>query len=111
MFVAEIDGQVLGVIGLSGGPRQWELDHLWVRPSAMRRGVGAALFAHGCRHAAQVGASRLRVESDPNALVFYQYLGGTLVGEAASKPPGRRLPVLMFDLPLASDGTAEPASS
>ena len=100
VFVGEIDGQVLGVIGLSRRPQEWELDHLWVRPSAMGRGVGAALFAHGCAHAAQAGASRLRVESDPNALGFYRRLGGTLIGEAPSKPPGRRLPVLMFKLPL-----------
>ena len=38
--------RILGFYALSGGGPDWELEHLWVRPECIGKGVGSALFQH-----------------------------------------------------------------
>ena len=59
---------------------RWELDHMWVVPTAMGRGLGRALFDHAVGQARQVGARRLQILSDPHAEAFYRRMGARTVG-------------------------------
>lgn len=93
-FCAEEDGVVAGFAAVSFDGDAAELEHLWVDPPAMGRGHGAALFRHALAVAGEHGATALRIASDPNAEQFYLRLGAVRVGEVASTPPGRMLPVL-----------------
>ncbi len=64
------------------------LDHLWVLPAAMGRGVGRALFAHGEALARAGGATRLRITGDPHAEGFYRRMGATLCGRDPANMDG-----------------------
>lgn len=76
------------------------LDHLWVSPEWIGRGVGRALFEHAVRRGAALGAEVLRIESDPNAEGFYRRMGARRVGENVHEVDGRErtLPLLEMSL-------------
>lgn len=96
-FVALTDARFLGFVALRAIDGAMQLDHLWVLPAAMGRGVGRALFEHAERFARESGAPRLTIEGDPHAEGFYQRMGAIVVGwEPAPMEgnPARRLPLL-----------------
>jgi GNAT superfamily N-acetyltransferase len=76
------------------------LDHLWVVPAAMRRGVGRALFEHALKQASALSQSTILIESDPNAEGFYQRMGALRVGTKTVQMENqlRQLPLLRYEL-------------
>jgi GNAT superfamily N-acetyltransferase len=91
-----------GVVGafyaLDGSTTTFELEHFWVRPADMGRGVGRALFDDALCTARAAGARAIRIASDPNAEGFYCRMGAHRVGEVESTPSGRRLPLLRVEI-------------
>lgn len=77
-----------------------ELEHLWVAPERMARGVGRALFLDAVEEAARAGCARLCLDADPNAEGFYLRLGARRIGEARSDVVGvwRSIPRLAVAL-------------
>ncbi|GAB5562896.1 MAG: GNAT family N-acetyltransferase [Synoicihabitans sp.] len=94
--VAECDGELSGFIALNFDDA--EIDHLWVEPQAMGKGVGKALFATVRDAMKEAGINEIKIVSDPNAEGFYIGMGAKRVGSVASLPPGRLLPKLSFAL-------------
>jgi len=80
-FVADIEGQIAGFYQLSATGAALELEHFWVRPAHMRRGVGRALLAHAAREASASGFSELQIDADPHAEPFYLACGAVRSGE------------------------------
>lgn len=113
-FKAEDSTGVVGVAAIEVNGREALLVHLWVKPGAMGKGVGAALFAESETAARVAGAMRLVVESDPNAEAFYRRMGATKVGSVPASVHGveRYLPVLEKRLcqvtPFISPATVGP---
>ncbi len=95
-FMVELDGAAVGFYALSFSAERASLEHLWVLPRAMGRGVGAGLFCHALERCRAAGARVLEIESDPHAQGFYERLGAHKVGEARADVDGlpRSLPVL-----------------
>jgi len=95
--------RVLGVAALAraDSPGVIELDALFIEPAAQRGGVGEVLLDHVRRMARDLGASTLRIESDPNAAGFYERAGALRIGERRSSW-GRMLPLYDLDLTPAS---------
>lgn len=88
-------GRVLGFYALRLEDGLVEIDHLWVAPEALRRGIGRALWRHLRQEAIRLGAARIGVSADPNAEGFYLRLGFSRVGTRPSGSiPGRSLPYL-----------------
>lgn len=106
LLVAEAPNRIAGFIGVSMVGSRAEIEHLWVRPGFMGQGIGRALIGQGLRWCEATGVDRLHVVSDPNARGFYEVLGARLVGEEASVPAPRMLPVLQFELgePVSNRG-------
>ena len=75
------------------------LDHLWLLPEYIGKGIGAKAIAEIRRLAKQLGIESLRIISDPNAEGFYLHQGATKVGEFESIPQNRMLPVLQLPTP------------
>jgi GNAT superfamily N-acetyltransferase len=100
VFKAVIDEDVVGFYALTDDSDTVELDHMWVEPRAIGRGVGRRLFEHAVQIARQLGAARIIVESDPNAAEFYEHMGCARVGERHGTVGGsaRTLPVLELAL-------------
>ena len=68
---------------------------LFVDPDRFGQGVGRALFAECVSYARANGATRLKLESDPNAEDFYARMGMRRVAVAGSSTGGGRvLPVM-----------------
>lgn len=97
--VAEERGTIVGFYTLAstrGG--EAELEHPFVEPAALARGIDSRLFRHACETATAIGARTLVIQSDPNAAGFYHALGATLEGEIPSSIPGRTIPHFTFSL-------------
>ena len=76
------------------------LEHLWVRPPSIGRGVGRALLDHARERASAGGASELRIDSDPHAEGFCLRMGARRVGEIRADvgDTARQLPRLVLTL-------------
>jgi GNAT superfamily N-acetyltransferase len=100
VLVAELAGAVRGVAVLADRGSHWSLEHLWVEPAMQRQGIGRALFESVLREAARRRAGVLRVESDPQAVGFYERMGGRRIGTVPAPVLGtpRELPVLEVDI-------------
>jgi GNAT superfamily N-acetyltransferase len=102
--VAEVDGRVVGWAGLiPRGDVCW-LDDLWVEPSSIGSGVGSRLFRYAERVARQLGAHRMEWEAEPNALGFYERMGGRYLRDSEPSEWGRILQVMAVDLTPVSPG-------
>lgn len=93
---------LLGVAGISVDGADAEVEGLWVDPSAMGRGAGRALFEECVRRARAAGAARLIIDSDPNAVGFYERMGAKRIGAVPTAIEGRELPRLV--MPLTTTG-------
>lgn len=95
--VAEQDGRILGVVQIRISAGEAELLKLFIEPRALRKGIGRVLFASAADVSSGAGASRIVIESDPEAAPFYRKMGARDAGQAPSGSiPGRMLPRLVF---------------
>lgn len=100
-FVAEQADVVAGFCQLALEGDVPDLEHLWVRPAFMGRGVGRALLERASATLTELGYTRLRIDADPNAEAFYRHCGATRVGEVAAPiagEPGRVRPQMTLVL-------------
>lgn len=97
VFVAELDGRPVAWAALIPGDPA-VLDDLWVEPAAMRQGIGTALFRHVADRARALGATRVEWDSEPEAVGFYERVGGRHTGRSEPSSWGRLLPRMAFDL-------------
>jgi GNAT superfamily N-acetyltransferase len=98
VWAAVAGAEVVGFYAMNGEGPVREIEHLWVDPGWMGRGVGRLMVDDLVARARAAGVEELRVVSDPNAAGFYLRMGARHVGEQASVPAGRRLPVLVIPL-------------
>jgi GNAT superfamily N-acetyltransferase len=100
IYTAIVDGRAIGFYGLHCHSGKVQLEHLWVLPAAMNRGVGRALFTHALERARALGFQSLEIESDPNAAGFYERMGARRVGVNVTELEGQRreLPLLIYEI-------------
>lgn len=96
--VAESGRGACGLAMVRADCRVAVLEHLWVRPRCMGRGIGRALFQDAVERAREAGCVTLRLVSDPNAAPFYRVMGCRQTGVEPSGPGLRYLPVLELAL-------------
>ncbi|HEX7518237.1 MAG TPA: GNAT family N-acetyltransferase [Chthoniobacterales bacterium] len=99
-YCAMEDARTVGFYLLTNGSGGLHLDHLWITPRAMGRGIGRALFEHALEQARRLGHRTLKIESDPNAEGFYARMGARRVGVTVTniEDQRRELPLLRYDL-------------
>ncbi len=97
--VSEVSASILGFYTLvSLDDPCMELEHIFVNPNELSRGIGSQLFHHACANARETGATTLVIQSDPNAAGFYHALGATLEKQIPSSIPGRTIPFFTYAL-------------
>ncbi len=102
VWVAEVDGTVVGFLGLVQEGGRWWLEHLWVLPAWHGHGLGRGLFAAAARQVRAQGATELHIKSDPNAEPFYLKMGAVRTGLEVYELFGkirREVPQLRYRLP------------
>ena len=94
--VAERAGHLLGVSAFSVSGATAELEGLWVHPSCLGQGLGAALFHELVGQARDRGAASLIIDSDPHAerglgCILVRHLGASSgpVSRPAAEAPRR----------------------
>ncbi|MEN3327086.1 MAG: hypothetical protein V7638_1893 [Acidobacteriota bacterium] len=86
VFVAEIAGSTMGFAAIL--PREngdFDLDALFVEPSAWRQGIGRALVEHCAAAAREMGAESLHVLGNPHAEGFYNACGFNTLGTTETR--------------------------
>jgi GNAT superfamily N-acetyltransferase len=76
-YVAELDGRAVAwaeIVPRADGV--CVLEHLWVEPALIRRGLGSMLFRFAAGRARELGAVTMEWEAEHNALGFYRKMGG-----------------------------------
>ncbi|PYM29665.1 MAG: GNAT family N-acetyltransferase [Candidatus Rokuibacteriota bacterium] len=96
VYCAEEGGAVVGFYALSGRAPAMELEHCWVLPARIGRGIGARLLEHAAATGRAARASTLSIASDPFAVGFYRRMGARPAGTVPSTPRGRTLPLLLL---------------
>ena len=106
VFVATVADAIAGCCALVVSECLAELEHMWIYPEQMGKGVGRALFEHVSRRAGDLGFSELELSADPNAEAFYERMGANRIGEVPADMFGqaRVLPRMRVEL-------AQPQSS
>jgi GNAT superfamily N-acetyltransferase len=99
IYVADVGGKPVGFVSLIARPDACLLDDLWVDPAWIGRGIGRLLFNHATDCAREAGAPRLEWESDPNAVGFYEKMGGKYLRDSQPTIWGRVVPVMGLELP------------
>ena len=87
----------------AAGELRAQLDHLWLRPDRIGRGLGRALFEHAVATARQLGAADLFLEAEPNAEPFYRHMGARRTGERIGEIEGQTRVLPLMELDLGSD--------
>ncbi len=96
--VLEIGGVVTGYYSLVAKADGLYLDKLFVDPTWIGTGLGKRLWLHALDQARRLGATTLKIESDPNAAPFYAAMGARHTGEIEMDWPGWNLQVFEFPL-------------
>ncbi len=93
VWVAEDGDRIVGMVEIVPEGAKTELQNVFVEPGVVRGGIGRALWQHAETRAVALGAERMELDADPNAVGFYQRMGMRIVGESPSGSiPGRMLP-------------------
>lgn len=95
--VAEVGGEVVGFYTLVGRPPSGVLNHMFVEPGHIGRGIGRGLWRHAVDSAIWLGFERFTIDADPFAEAFYLAMGAMRTGDAPSSVvAGRVLPRLTW---------------
>ena len=97
-WVAELDGEIVAWAALvppTDGVAV--LDDLWVDPARLGQGLGSRLFRLAADRARELGAERLEWGAEPNAVGFYEKLGGRKLRDHVTEW-GRVAPWMGLDL-------------
>lgn len=99
VFAATDNGIPMGFYAVVTSGDSTKLEHLWVWPELIGKGLGRQLLKHAHYRAAMAGVRVIEIVSDPNAEGFYLKAGARKIGEVISTIEGqeRRLPRLAID--------------
>ena len=97
-------GTRVGFAALSPAQPRWEVEHLWVHPTVIGRGVGRLLLRDALRRAHAAGDVGLAIDADPHSAAFYLRCGAQPAGAVPAPMPGapdRTLPRFWLDADVA----------
>ena len=100
VFVALAGKDIIGCSALVLSDSVAELEHMWISPEYMGKGVGRELLAQVTNRAANLDLRELEISADPNAEGFYRHMGAVRIGEIHSEIEGqpRVLPRMKLEL-------------
>ena len=97
---ADVNGGLSGFYALVFAKQRVNLEHLWILPAYMGKGIGRALFEHALARCREMQCQELEIVSDPNAQGFYERMGEKKVGVSLGEVDGelRSLPIMEITL-------------
>jgi len=76
----------------------WWLEHMFIRPEYIGRGVGKKLFHHLRHHCQMKGIDEIGIIADPHSRGFYEKMGCEYQKELPSSIAGRTTPLLVLKI-------------
>lgn len=98
VLVAEQGGDPVGYASLVAQDGENCLDHLYVLPICIGKGIGSRLLAEMKTFCREQAIRQLTIFSDPHAQGFYDKLGARYIEDIPSNIPGRN--VAMYELAI-----------
>lgn len=99
VFVAELNSQIVGFFALKTIKDENRIDHLWIEPVHIGKGIGRILFQVAKVEAQKLGWKYLRIVSEPRAEEFYLKMGARNIGLVQSRvKPDFFLPHLEIEI-------------
>ena len=80
-WVAEYGSQPIAFYTLQDRAGVTWIENLWVLPVHIGKGIGQQLFRHAVELARERGYKILQLESEPNAVGFYEKMGMRRIGQ------------------------------
>jgi len=80
-WVGCVDSQPVAFAAIKQEGNELVLDHLWVLPEYIGKGIGRELFLHAARCVREMNRSEFSFTSDPHADGFYHRMGAEKIGE------------------------------
>lgn len=104
VFTADIDGRIAGYYSVTYNPEDFYagevfvakgywLEHIFLRPEFIGKGIGRRLISHCKKEASGRGIKKLFIFSDPYSRGFYEKIGARFLHESPSSIKGRLIPV------------------
>jgi GNAT superfamily N-acetyltransferase len=97
-YLAAVKGRVVGWAAAIGKGDVWWLDDLWIEPEWMGKDIGSRLFRHMAERGRRAGRVRMEWEAEPNALGFYEKMGGRYLRNSEPGVWGRVNAIMGLDL-------------
>lgn len=98
VFFLKTNNETIGFYSLWNKEGKYELEHLWLLPNFIGKGLGKKLFDHLINTAKRKKVNTFCIISDPNAESFYIKMGAIKIDEKESSIPGRMLPILQYSI-------------
>lgn len=93
------NGQVIGYYGyFSIDENTIKLDNLFILPEFIGKGYGRVLINDCIKNIHQSGMSRITLDAEPNAEIFYKKFGFETIGQLASSINDRFLPIMELQI-------------
>lgn len=83
--VAELNNEVVGFFALKTIKDENRLDHLWIDPRYIGKGIGKILFLDAQNAAKNIGWKSFRLVAEPHAELFYLKMGAKNIGSVQSR--------------------------
>lgn len=96
--LTEASGSILDFCAIKEHVKEYEVVHLWIKPTSIGKGYGRQLLNESIRRAV-IKNKPVVVEADPNAARFYLSQGFITFSKKESFPAGRFLPLMRKILP------------
>lgn len=93
VLLLEEDSTTIGFCVISEGVTQYEVEHLWILPAHIGKGLGKQLLNQALAQFTTL-QKPIQVVADPNAESFYRRQGFETFKQLESSPAGRFLPVM-----------------
>jgi len=93
VYTAEACNVLAGFYSIAHNNEGYLLDHLFILPQFIGRGLGTALIRHAKAVCRDIGCGRLKIFADPHSRGFYLKIGAVYIGEYPSSIPGRNIPL------------------
>lgn len=83
--VAENENEIIGFSALKTIDGENRLDHLWIDPRYICKGIGTLLFSASIKEAKNLGWNGFRIAAEPFAEAFYEKMGAKKIGVVQSR--------------------------
>ncbi len=72
------------------------LDHMFIHPDYIKKGLGSTLFKHLVNYINQNNIDAVQILADPHSKTFYEKMGAVYISDYPSSIKGRTTPYLIY---------------